>query len=97
MRGPLLFLAVVVVVVLAHIGIPHCWGWVPDFVQGLCLCGVVVETVMVRYGSLPLNYCESREQLQPIGMNMGVVMVVYTLVLPAILLNVSATQEDCRV
>ena len=53
MRVPLLFLAVVVVVVLADLGILHCWGWVPGLVQGLCLFGVVVETVMVHYGLLP--------------------------------------------
>ena len=50
MQGLLLFLAVVVVAVLADNGILRCWGWNRDFVQGLGLCGVVVETVMVRYG-----------------------------------------------
>ena len=49
-RGPLLFLAVVVVVVPTDLRILRCWGWVLDFVQGLCLCGIVVETVMVHYG-----------------------------------------------
>ena len=57
-QGMLPFLAVAVVVEPVGPGILCCWGWVPDFVQGLCLCGVVIEIVMVYYGSLPLNYCE---------------------------------------
>ena len=87
MRGLLLFLTVVVVVVPTDVGILCCWGWDPDFVQGLCLCGVVVETVMVHYGSLPLNYCQWMEQLRPMGVNVGVAMVVHAVVLPAILRN----------
>ena len=27
-----------------------CLGWGPDVVQGLCLCGVAVEPVMVHNG-----------------------------------------------
>ena len=50
MQGPLLFLAVVIVAVLTDLEILRWWGWDPDFVQGLCLCDVVVETVMVRSG-----------------------------------------------
>ena len=87
MRGPFLFLAVVIVVVLADLGILRCQGWVSNFVQELCLCGVVVATVMVHYRSLPLDYCQWREQLQPMGMSAGVVMVVHAVALPAILQN----------
>ena len=87
MRGPLLFLAVVVVVVPADLGILRCWGWVLDFVQGFCLWGVVVETVIVHYGSLPLDYCQWMEQLRPMGVNVGVAMVVHVVVLAVILRN----------
>ena len=53
--GPLLFLAVVVTALLAGLGILRCWGWVLDFVQGLCICGVMVEIAVVEYVSLPLD------------------------------------------
>ena len=55
--------------------------------QGLYLCGVVVETAVVHYGLLTLEYCQWMEQLQLMGVSMGVVIVVPTLVLPAILQN----------
>ena len=58
MQGLLPFLVVDVVVELVGPGILRCWGWVPDFVQGLYLCGVMVVTVMVHYGSLLLGYCQ---------------------------------------
>ena len=81
------FLVVVVVVELVGPGILRCWGWVPDFVQGLCLCCVEIETVMVYYGSLPLDYCQWIEQLLLMGVSVAVVIVVYTVVVPAILQN----------
>ena len=52
--------------------------------QGLCLYGVVVETIAVHYGLLPLDYCQWMEQLQLMWMSMGAVMVVTAVVLPAI-------------
>ena len=81
------FLAVVVVVLHANLGILSCCGWVRDFVQWLRLCGVVVETVIVHYGSLALDYCQWMEQLRPMGVNLGVAMVVHTVVLTANLPN----------
>ena len=87
MRGPLLFPAVIVVAVLAGPAILPCWLWVPDWEQGLSLCSVVVETVMVHSGLLPLCYCQWMEQLQLMGVSVVVVMVVHDSVLPAILLN----------
>ena len=63
MQGLLPFLVVAVVLELVGPGILRCWGWVLDFVQGLCLCDVVVETVIVHYGSLLLDYCQWMEQL----------------------------------
>ena len=97
MRGPLLFLAVVVVVVPSDLGILRCWGWVPDFVQGLCLFDVVVETAVVHYGLLLLDYCLWMEQPQLMGVNVEVVVVVHAAVLPAILRNCTQTRDDCRV
>ena len=47
-----------VVVDLIGLEIPHSLGWGPDFIQGLGLCGIVVETAVVHYGSLPLDYCQ---------------------------------------
>ena len=87
MQGLLPFLVVAVVVELVGPGILRCWGWVPDFVQGLYLWGVVVENVMVHYGLLLLGYCQSMELLPLMGVSVGVVMVVYAVVLPAILRN----------
>ena len=87
MRGPLLFLTVVDVVVLADLGILRCWGWDLDFVQGLCLYGIVVEIAVVHYRLLLLDYCQWMEQLQLVGVSMEVVMAVHDLVLPAILQN----------
>ena len=58
MQELLLFLVAAVVVELIGPEILGCLGWGPDFVQGLCLCGVVAEIVMVHYGSLPLDYCQ---------------------------------------
>ena len=86
-RGALLFLSEVVVVVPAGLGILRCWWWVPDFVQRLCFCGVVVVTVMVHYGLLPLDFSQWMEQVRPMGVNVGVAMVVHAVVLPAILRN----------
>ena len=86
-RGPLLFLAVVVVAMLAAFGILHCWGWDPDFAGGLFLCGVVVEIAVAYYGSLPLDYCQWMEQPQLMAVSVGVVMVVHAVVLPAMLEN----------
>ena len=52
--------------------------------QGLCRCGVVVETAVVDYGLLPLDYCQWVEQLQLMGVSVGVAIVVHAVVLPAI-------------
>ena len=57
MRGPLLFLAVVVAV-LTILEILRYWGWVPGFVQEPCHFGVVVGTVEENYVLLPLDYCQ---------------------------------------
>ena len=48
--GLLLSHVAAVGVELAGLEIPRCLWLVPDFVQRLCLCGVVVETVTVHYG-----------------------------------------------
>ena len=85
MQGPLLFLTVVVEDVLAGPGIPRCWWYGRDFVQGLCLCEVVVEIVVVHYGLLPLYYCQWMEQPQLIGLSTAIIVVVHAVVLPAIL------------
>ena len=87
MRGQLLFPAVVVVALLAGPGIPCCWGWVPAFVQVLCLCGVVIEIVMGHYRSLPLDYCQWMAQPQLIQVSVRVMMVVHVVVFAAILRN----------
>ena len=58
MQELLPFLVVDVVVELVGPGILLSWGWVPDFVHGLYLCGVVVEIVMLYYGLLLLGYCQ---------------------------------------
>ena len=65
--------------------------------QGLCLCSIVVETAVAHYGLLPLDYYQWIEQLQLMGVCVGVVMVVHAVVLPAILQNCRQTQDDCRV
>ena len=41
-------LVAAVVVQLVGPEILRCSGWGSDFVQGLCLCGVVVEIAMAR-------------------------------------------------
>ena len=95
-RGPLLFRAVVVVAVRAGPGIPRCWRWVPCFVQGLCLRGVVAGIVIVHYGSLPLDYCQWIGLQWLVEGSREVVMVVHIVVLPAILRNERQIQNDCR-
>ena len=87
MQGPLPFPTVIIVAVLAGPGFLHCWEWVPDFLQGLCHCEVVVEIAVVSYELLLLDCYHWMEQLQLMGVSMGVVMVVYAVVLPAILQN----------
>ena len=52
------FPVVAVVVELVGPEFPRCLGWGLDFVQGLCLYGVVIELVMVHCGSLPLDCCQ---------------------------------------
>ena len=79
--------AVIVVAVLAGLEILSCWGWLPDFVQGLCLCSVVVEIAVVHYGSLPLDYSQWIEQLQLIRVSVAIIVAIHTAVLPAILQN----------
>ena len=71
----------------ADFGNLHCWRWVFEFVQGLCLRGVVVETGMVHYGSLSLDYCQLLEPLRLIMVNEEVAMVDHFVVLTAILRN----------
>ena len=87
MQGRLTFLAVVAVIELVGPGIPRSLGWGPDFVQGLCLCDVVVEITVVHYGSLPLDYCQWMEQPQLMEVSVGGMIVVHTVVLSAILRN----------
>ena len=83
-QGPLLFLTIIVVAVLARPGIPRCWGWVPGFVHRLCLCGIMVELVMVHYGSQALDYCQWMAQAQLMRVSVGIMMVVHTVVFPAL-------------
>ena len=56
-RGQLPFLAVVAILGLKGLEIPRYWEWGLDCMQGLCLCGVVVDIVVVHYALLPLDYC----------------------------------------
>ena len=87
MRGPLPFPAVIVVAVLVGPGILRRWGWVPNFVQGLSLCGIIVGTLIVHCGLLLLGYCQWMEPLQLMEISVEVGMVVYAVVLPAMLQN----------
>ena len=68
-------------------GIPYGLGWGPRFVQGHCHYGIVVDITVVHCESLSLSYCQWMEQPQLIQGSMGLVMVVHTIVLPAILQN----------
>ena len=56
--GWLPFLAVVAVLAVKGPKILHYWEWGPDYVQGLCLCSIVIESVVVQCVSLPLDYCQ---------------------------------------
>ena len=58
MQGLLPSLVVAVLIELTGSGIPHCLAWSPSLVQRLCLCGVVVEIVVVYYGLLPVDNCQ---------------------------------------
>ena len=86
-QEPLPFSAVIVVAVLAGPELLRCWRWVPNFIQELCLCCVVVQIAVAHYVSLLLDYCQWMEQLQLMRMSVGVVMVVHAVVLPGILQN----------
>ena len=90
-------LVAAVVVELIGPEILHCLGYGPDFVQGLCLCGVVVEIVVVYYRSLPLNCCQWMEQPQLMGVSVVIIVAIHTLVLPAILQSCSPILGDYRV
>ena len=57
----------------------------------------MVEIAVVQYGSLPLDYGQWMEQLQLMGVYVGVVIVIHPVVLPATLRNSTRILDDCRV
>ena len=63
------------------------WKCCHNYVWGLCLSSVVVETVVVRYILLPLGSYQWMEQPQLIGASVGVGMVVRAVVPLTILRN----------
>ena len=81
------FLTVIAVIEPVGPGISRCVELGPGFIQGLCLCSVMVEIAVVHYRSLPLDYCQETEQSQLTRVSVGVMMVVHAVVLPAILRN----------
>ena len=75
----------VIIIQLAGPEIQCYLRWGPDVVQGLCLCGVVVEIEVVYYGLLPLDYGKWMKRQQPVAGSVGAKIVVNTVVHPAIL------------
>ena len=85
MQEQVSFPAIAVVVKLVGPGIRRCWGWVPDFVQKLYSCGIVIEIAGIYCGLLPLDYCQWMVQQRLMEGNIEVMLAVHTVVLLAIL------------
>ena len=83
----LLFLIVVVVVGLVGPTMLHCYWWVPDLVQVLSLCGIVVGIVVVHCVLQLLDCCQWIVHQQLLEGNVVVILVVHPVVALTIVPN----------
>ena len=59
----------------------------PDFAQGLCLCGIIIGIAVVYYGLVPFGYCQWIGLQWLVGESVEEMIVVHSVVLPAIFQN----------